>query len=68
METKSAPEKDKFGKMGVLTWITSQNVQDLKETVNKYIQDHPDKEDPLIKRLVALNDQLHEIRRSMTTG
>jgi len=61
VETKSAPEKDKFGQMGVLTWLTNQNVRDLKETVNKYIQDAPTKDDDLIKRLVSLNGQLHEI-------
>ena len=61
MESKASPEKDKFGQMGVLTWLTNQNVRDLKEAVNKYIQDHPDKEDSLIKRLIAVNDQLHSI-------
>ena len=38
MDTKASPEKDKFGQMGVLTWLTNQNVKDIKETVNKYIQ------------------------------
>ena len=61
METKAAPEKDKFGQMGVLTWVTNQNVRDIKETVNKYIQDALDKEDSLIKRLIVVNDQLHKI-------
>jgi len=61
VETKAAPEKDKFGQMGVLTWVTNQNVRDIKETVNKYIQDALDKEDSLIKRLIVVNDQLHKI-------
>lgn len=65
MEAKASPEKDKFGQMGVLTWLTNQNVRDLKEAVNKYIQDHPDKEDSLIKRLIAVNDQLHEIWKTL---
>ena len=55
------PEKDKFGQMGILTYLTNQNVRDLKETVNKYIQDAPTKDDDLIKRLIAVNDQLHKI-------
>jgi len=61
VEAKASPEKDKFGQMGILTYLTNQNVRDLKETVNKYIQDAPDKEDDLIKRLVVVNDQLHKI-------
>jgi hypothetical protein len=65
MEAKASPEKDKFGQMGVLTWVTNQNIRDLKEAVNKYVQDAPDKEDSLIKRLLALNDQLHEIWKSL---
>ena len=65
MEAKTSPEKDKFGQMGVLTWLTNQNVRDLKETVNKYIQDAPDKDDDLIKRLVVVNGQLHEIWKSL---
>ena len=65
METKASPEKDKFGQMGVLTWLTNQNVRDLKETVNKYIQDAQDKDDSLIKRLVVVNEQLHEIWKSL---
>jgi len=65
VETKASPEKDKFGQMGVLTWLTNQNVRDLKETVNKYIQDAQDKDDSLIKRLVVVNEQLHEIWKSL---
>jgi predicted nucleotidyltransferase len=61
VEAKASPEKDKFGQMGVLTWLTNQNVRDLKETVNKYIQDAPEKDDSLIKRLVFVNYQLHNI-------
>jgi hypothetical protein len=61
VEVKAAPEKDKFGQMGILTWLTNQNVRDLKEAVNKYIQDAPDPEDALIKRLKVNNDQLHKI-------
>jgi len=60
MEAKAAPEKDKFGQMGMLVWMTNQNVKDIKEAVNKYIQDAPDKEDDLIKRLTVNNDQLHK--------
>ena len=65
MEPKASPEKDKFGQMGVLTWITNQNVRDLKEAVNKYVQDAPDKDDDLIKRLVVVNDQLHTIWKEL---
>ena len=65
MEMKASPEKDKFGQMGVLTWLTNQNVRDLKETVNKYVQDAPDKDDSLIKRLAAVNDQLHQIWKTL---
>ena len=61
VESKASPEKDKFGQMVVFTWLTNLNVRDLKEAVNKYIQDHPDKEDSLIKRLIVVNDQLHSI-------
>lgn len=65
MEARASPEKDKFGQMGILAWLTNQNVRDLKETVNKYVQDAPDKENDLIKRLVVVNDQLHEIWKSL---
>lgn len=65
MEAKASPEKDKFGQMGILTWLTNQNVRDLKETVNKYIQDAQDKDDSLIKRLVVVNDQLHSIWKEL---
>jgi hypothetical protein len=61
VEQKGTPEKDKFGQMGILTYLTNQNVKDIKETVNKYIQDAPDKDDDLIKRLSVVNDQLHNV-------
>ena len=60
MELKGSPEKDKYGQLGVLAWITNQNVRDIKEAVNKYVQDAPDPEDDLIKRLSVVRDQLHE--------
>lgn len=59
MEAKGAPERDKRGQLGMLMWITNQNIRDIKETVNKYIQDANDPSDDLIKRLVILRDQLH---------
>jgi hypothetical protein len=65
MEAKGSPEKDKFGQMGILAWLTNQNVRDLKEAVNKYIQDAPDPEDQLIKRLKVNNDQLHEFWKTL---
>lgn len=65
MESKTSPEKDKLGQIGILTWLTNQNVRDLKETVNKYIQDAPDKEDSLILRLVIVRDELHSIWTSL---
>ena len=65
MEAKGSPEKDKYGQLGILTWVTNQNIRDLKEAVNKYIQDAPDKEDSLIKRLVADNNQLHSIWKTL---
>lgn len=65
MEAKSIPETDKFGKKGILTWLTNQNVKDIKEAVNKYIQDAPDPEDDLIKRLTVDRDQLHEIWKQL---
>lgn len=61
MEPKASPEKDKLGQIGILAWLTNQNVRDLKETVNKYIQDASDKEDSLILRLVIVRDELHRI-------
>jgi len=65
VESKGTPEKDKFGNSGMLMWVTNQNVRDLKEAVNKYVQDAPDKNDDLIKRLSKLNDQLHEFWKTM---
>lgn len=65
MESKASPEKDKLGQLGILTWLTNQDVRDLKETVNKYVQDAPDKDDDLIKRLVIVRDQLHDIWKSL---
>jgi hypothetical protein len=65
MEIKGAPQKDKIGQLGVMAWLTNQNIRDIKETVNKYVQDAPDKEDDLIKRLTALNDQLHEVWKEL---
>lgn len=59
MEGKGTPEKDKFGKKGMLMWVTNQNVIDLKEAVNKYVQDGNAGED-LIKRLAVINDRLHD--------
>ena len=65
VEARTSPEKDKLGQLGVFTWVTNQNVRDLKETVNKYIQDAPDADDSLIKRLVVIRNQLHEIWKSL---
>jgi hypothetical protein len=59
VEVKGTVQTDKFGQKEILILFKNQNVKDIKETVNKYIQDAPDKEDDLIKRLSALNDQLH---------
>ena len=61
MEVKGQPQKNKLGQLEILLLASNQNVRDLKETVNKYVQDAPDKDDSLIKRLVMLNDQLHSI-------
>ena len=65
VEAKAAVEKDKFGQMGVLTWLTNQNVRDLKEAVNRYVQHASDPEDDLIKRLVVVKDQLHTIWKEL---
>lgn len=65
MEVKGAVQKDKFGQNEILLLLKNQNVKDIKEAVNKYIQDAPDKEDDLIKRLSALNDQLHEVWKEL---
>lgn len=61
MEVKGSVQKDKFNQNEILLLLKNQNVKDLKEAVNKYVQDAPDKEDDLIKRLSSLNDQLHEV-------
>ena len=61
MEVKGQPQKNKLGQLEILLLTSNQNIRDIKETVNKYIQDAPDKDDSLIKRLVTLNDQLHEV-------
>lgn len=61
MEVKGQPQKNKLGQLEILALLSNQNVRDLKETVNKYVQDAPDKDDSLIKRLSTLNDQLHDI-------
>jgi hypothetical protein len=41
------------------------NINDLKEAVNKYIQDHEGEAHPDME---TLNEELREIRRSMTDG
>lgn len=61
MEVKGSVQKDKFGQKEILLLLTNQNIRDIKETVNKYVQDAPDKEDDLIKRLSVLNDRLHDV-------
>ena len=61
MEVKGSVQTDKFGQKEILLLFKNQNVKDIKEAVNKYVQDALDKEDDLIKRLSALNDQLHEV-------
>jgi hypothetical protein len=65
MEVKGQVETDKFGQKEILLLFKNQNVKDIKEAVNKYVQDAPDKEDDLIKRLSVVNDQLHEIWKSL---
>jgi hypothetical protein len=65
MEVKGQVEIDKFGQKEILLLFKNQNVKDIKEAVNKYVQDAPDKEDDLIKRLSVVNDQLHEIWKSL---
>ncbi len=61
MEVKGSPQKNKLGQLEIMLLASNQNIRDIKETVNKYIQDAPDKDDSLIKRLITLNDQLHEV-------
>lgn len=61
VEVKGQVETDKFGQKEILLLLKNQNVKDIKEAVNKYVQDAPDKEDDLIKRLSALNDQFHSV-------
>ena len=61
MEVKGSVQTDKLGQKEILLLFKNQNVKDIKEAINKYIQDAPDKDDSLIKRLSALNDQFHEV-------
>jgi hypothetical protein len=61
MEVKGQVETDKFGQKEILLLFKNQNIKDIKEAVNKYIQDAPNKDDDLIKRLSSLNDQLHDV-------
>jgi len=61
VEVKGSVQTDKFGQKEILLLFKNQNVKDIKEAINKYVQDAPDKDDSLIKRLSALNDQFHEV-------
>jgi len=61
VEVKGAVQKDKLGQKEIVVLLKNQNVKDIKETINKYIQDAPDKQDDLIKRLGSLNDQFHQL-------
>jgi len=61
VEVKGSVQTDKLGQKEILLLFKNQNVKDIKEAINKYVQDAPDKDDSLIKRLSALNDQFHEV-------
>jgi hypothetical protein len=61
MEAKASPEKDKFGKTGVLVWLSEQNVVDLQQWIPKLWQDRKDKDDDEVKRMDVMSKQIHEI-------
>jgi hypothetical protein len=65
VEVKGTVQTDKFGQKEILILFKNQNVKDIKEAINKYIQDAPDKEDDLIKRMSSLNDQFHEVWKQL---
>jgi len=65
MEAKAAPEKDKFGHAGVLTWLTEQNIVDLEQWIPKLWQDRTDKEDDEVKRMDVMSKQIHEIWKTV---
>jgi hypothetical protein len=47
--------------------LTQMNVADLKEAVNKYVQDHEGGEED-ITEMNILNDQLNKFRKAMAQG
>lgn len=47
--------------------LTQINVADLKEAVNKYVQDHEGGEED-ISAMNTLNDELNTFRKAMTVG